>query len=151
MSLDVAPEPLIAAPDGDEMGRGSRPFTSLRVYCVNATVRDCAHAAKCTVLRPLIGSSRCMRSLVSLFVPVAGPHLNNDRNELMGQRSQQPQHQASPSQTLNPVRQHSSSSSESCCRCFDSLQRLEGDGAAEVLNARGLTPEAEFITPEASR
>ena len=84
-------------------------------------------------------------------VPVAGPHLSIDRNEVLGQRTRQPQHQASPRQTPDPVRQQSNSSSESCCRSFVSVQRLSGDRAAEVLNARGLTPDAEFTTPEASR
>ena len=84
-------------------------------------------------------------------VPIAGPHLHNDRDESMGQRSRQPQHQASPNHTPDPVRQHSSSSSESCCRRFVAGQQASGDGAAEALNARGSAPEADSISPKASR
>ena len=86
-----------------------------------------------------------------LVVPVAGPLLDIDRNEFLVQRTRQPQHSVSPSQTPDPVRQHSSCSSQSCCRCFGSVQRLRGDAAAEVLDARGLTPDTEITTPEASR
>lgn len=101
---------------------------------------------------------RCDRSYIMQVhaypepgVPVAGPHLHIDRDESMGQRSRQPQHQASPNDTPDPVRQHSSSSSESCCRRFVAVQQASGDGAADALTARGLAPEADSISPEASR
>ena len=90
-----------------------------------------------------------MRALFEEPTVLSGPRLNTDMSESVSNRprGRQQEHKSSPSQTAHPTRRHSSSS-ESFCGCFYSVQS-NAEAAAEVLHC--MTPEADFTTLEASR